>query len=133
MAIIKMQRPAFGFIVSEATMWRSRDEIEVSATETILPATLVQAAAVAGDPAVVWDGTADPIGILCQGVVVDEDGPAVAVRRVIIAREAEVFGGDLVLPDGVDFADVMAALAPLGIIVRLNQGRHIDIVAPATT
>lgn len=133
MAIIKMQRPAFGFIVSEAVMWRSRDEVEVAATDTILPATLVQAGATEADAAVTWDGTAEPLGILCQGVVVDEDGAAVAVRRTIIARDAEVFGGDLVLPEGIDFAEVTAALAPLGIIVRLNQGRHIDIVAPATT
>ena len=131
--IIKMQRPAFGFIVSESTMWRSRDEVEVSTDVSILPATLLQAGLTAADPAVVWDGTAAVIGILCQGVVVDEDGPAVTVRRTILAREAEVFGGDLVLPEASDFNDVIAALKPLGIVVRLNQGRHIDVVAPSAT
>ena len=127
--IIKSVRSMLNFLVSEANDWRSRDEVTFSAeglTEDVPVATLVQKGATADDPYVPWDGSGDADGILAQAVKAGEE-----VQRTIISRDAEVVGEDLALPDGVDVEEAAAALRGVGIIVRINKGRHIDVVDPA--
>lgn len=129
MAIIKSVRTMLNFLVSEANDWRSRDEVTFSAegeTEDVPVATLVAAGLTAADPFVPWDGTGAAAGILAQSVAAGE-----VVRRTIVSRDAEVCGEDLVLPVGVTMVQAQTALAGTRIIVRQNQGRHIDVVNPA--
>ena len=129
MAVIQSVSLSFGFIVSEANDWRSRDEREVSAdglTEPVAAATLLRAGATAADPLLPWNGAAPVVGILCQAL-----GEDTIERRTVLARDAEVVGTDLVLPGATTLAAAAAALLPLGIIVRINKGLHIDVQAPA--
>lgn len=131
MAIIKSVHTAFNFLVSEANDWRSRDQREVAAPagEDDLPvATIMAAGATADAPLVPWTGTGNAFGILCQAVPAGE-----TERRTIITRDAEVVGADLELPGSTTLAAATAALRPLGIIVRVNEGQFLDVVAPATT
>lgn len=136
MPVLKMNRPAFGFIVSESNDWRSRDEVLVSTDEDIRPASLLMAGATPADALVAWNGTADAVGILCQGVqqpAVDDPTAEAVIKRTLLSRQAEVVGADLVLPDGVELAAAIDALLPLGIIVRTNPGMYVDVVAPSAT
>ena len=126
MAIMKMEGgPKFGFLVSEANDWRSRDEVEVdnsAGTEPLLAGSLLAAGATATDPAVAWASGATT-GILAQTVPAGE-----TAKRTIISREAEVNGAMLVVPDGSTLAAATTALADLQIIVRTNKGLKIDPV-----
>lgn len=127
MAVIKSVRSKFDFIVSEANDWRSRDQVIVDGgADGILTGTLLVAGASDTDPAVAWAAGGTPIGILCQSVAAGEQE-----KRTVLARDAEVVGADLELPDAVDLKAVATALKPLGIIVRVNDGIYIDVVDPA--
>lgn len=109
-----------GFLLSEANDWRSRDQFEVDnegGTEDMLAGTLLKAGATAADPHVAWDGTGDVTGILAQTLAA-----GAADRRTVITRQAEVKYPDLKLPAGTDEQEAYAALLPLGIIVRWNEG-----------
>lgn len=122
MAIIKSVRTTAHWLVSEATLWRSRDQVMVAAPEdqnnpegVLMNGTILAAGATASDPHVPWTGTGAISGILFQSL-----GQGQTEKRTIIAREAEVVGEDiaLYLPSGTDLAEATAALAANQIIVR---------------
>lgn len=125
MAIIKSVRAMFHFILSEATDWRSRDEVSVHAVgdDDLQPGALLMAGTPATGPMVLHDGTAAAVtAVLCQGVAAGE-----TARRTVLSRDAEVVGEDIVIAMGDGPATqakvdaLKPLLAPLGIIVR-NSG-----------
>lgn len=126
MAILNMQKgAAFGFLLSEATLWRSREKVAVKAGATgpMLAGTLLAAGATADDPLVAWSGTGETAGILCQTV-----GANQTEFRTIVDGEAEVVGADLVLPEGVELEAATEALKALQVKVRVNEGLKISTV-----
>lgn len=130
----KISQTTFGFLVSEANDWRSRDEVEVAVTGTggneeyMLAGTILAAGATAADPVVAWTGSGDAIGILGQTTAVREDDEP--VRVTAITRDAEVKGADLVYPEAASADAVAATLRKLGIIVRVNKGLKIGASGP---
>ena len=132
MAILKMLVQNFGFLVSEANDWRSRDQVEVDADGEeggyLAPGSLLVAGTTAADPMVEWDGAATTVGgILATGVAL---APASVVRATAITRQAEVKGRDLLLNGekltDAQLATATTALRALGIIVRTNEGLYVD-------
>lgn len=132
MAILKMVVQNFGFLVSEANDWRSRDQVDIDADgaegEYMPSGTLLAAGATAADPLVEWDGIATTVsGILATGVNL---APAAVVRATAITRQAEVIGRELLLA-GEKLTDAQLAIATTalraqGIIVRVNEGIYVD-------
>lgn len=111
------------FLVSEANKTRSRDVATLAegqnlAAGTVLGRLTVGGAFVALNPGVEpADGSEIAAGILFDNV----DATDAATEAVIIARDAEVNGGELVWPTGISGGDQATAtgqLAALGIIVR---------------
>ena len=106
------------FIVRESNGTRSRGEqVFDSATDWASAAIVAgQVYAIVGGVAVAFDGDAtdgseDAVGILYEGVAIDED-----VNRAVAVRDAEVKLSALTYDGTV--AEVTAALLALGIIVR---------------
>lgn len=131
MPILKMIVQNFGFLVSEANDWRSRDQVEIDADGeqgTYLNAgSLLVAGATAADPMVEWDGVATTVGgILATNVSLDT---GLVARATAITRQAEVKGRDLLLNGepltDAQLATATSALRELGIIVRTNEGLFI--------
>ena len=121
MAILTEGPRKVQFMISEATGYRSRDEGTVT-----VPADGYEAGTVLGKitatgkfvrhDAGASDGSQVEAGILFVNLRDTGDTPA-----TIIARAAEVRGGDLIYAVGADAAQIAtsnAALAALGIIVR---------------
>jgi hypothetical protein len=120
MAILTENIHAFGFMVSEANGYKSRDSVTVAAgSATYLPGTLLGKITSSGNyvqyaPGAT-DGSQTVAGILCGTLV------ASTAKKTVISRDAEVNGGNLTYPAGSNAAAIAtanAALAVLGIIVR---------------
>lgn len=120
MAILVETIHTAGFIVSEAQgMYRSREQVTVAggAAPGLLPGTIL--GLVTGGNYVQYapgatDGSQTVAGILFEAVV----GTA---KRTIVARSAQVVGGNLTYPAGSNAAAIATAnagLKSLGIIVR---------------
>lgn len=127
MAILKSNKRAFGFLLSEANDYRSRDQIAVdftAVTDDLVPAgTLLTAGATATAPHVVWDGaTGDPSAILALTV----EGGMAHDKVTVISRDAVVIGAEL-FPETFD----TAKLEELGIVVRYNVGMTLAVQAPS--
>lgn len=121
MAILTETIHTAGFLVSEAQgMYRSREQVTVAggAAPGLLPGTILGKLTAGGNyvryaPGA-SDGSQTVSGILFEGVV----GTA---KRTIVARDAQVVGGNLTYSAGADagaIATANTALAALGIIVR---------------
>ena len=112
------------FLVSEAEMWRSRDEVEVTIPAGGSPSgSLLKAGTDPGDPLEVVTAVADtPVAILLFSQARDDESEAQDKKATVIARDAEVNGNALAVPSGVttaaDKATLGAKLASAGIVVR---------------
>ena len=112
------------FLVSEAEMWRSRDEVEVTIPAGGIPSgSLLKAGTTAADPLEVVTAVADtPVAILLFSQTRDDESEAQDKKATVIARDAEVNGNALAFPSGVttaaDKATLSAKLASAGIVVR---------------
>lgn len=113
-----IHRPDEGFLLSEATGFRSRDTVRLKAGREYEAGTVLEAE-VAGNPAIAtgfhvpFDGGVDAV-VLCRRT----DATDGAVDAAIIGSDAEVKPGDLVLAAGITIADATPALAANGIKVR---------------
>lgn len=109
------------FIVSEASGYRSRQEVTVTVPSGGLEAgTIVGKITATGKyvrhAAGASNGSETEAGILFAGFTETGD-----TNATIIARDAEVVGSDLTYEDGADAAQITAsndALAAIGLIVR---------------
>lgn len=112
------------FLVSEAEMWRARDEVEVTIPAAGLASgTLLKAGTDPDDPLVAVTAVADtPVAILLFSQMRDDAAVAQDKKATVIARDAEVNGNALAFPSGVttaaDKATLGAKLASAGIVVR---------------
>ncbi|BBK30302.1 bacteriophage lambda head decoration protein D [Stella humosa] len=124
MAVLTETRHAGGFMVSEANGFRSRETVTVLSGQ-VLQAGTVLGRITASGKYVAWeastsaeaDGSTTVRAILYGPV----DATAGDTKGVIVIRDAEVNGGELVYPAGTqpqEKAVAIAALLALGIIVR---------------
>ena len=110
----------FGFVISEANNFRSRETVVVDASGAALQSGTVLGIVTASGKYVRHDsdasnGSETEAGILAFAIGAEE------AERVIIARDAEVNGGELIYENGANAAAITAsntALASLNIIVR---------------
>lgn len=99
----------FGFIVSEANGYRSREEITVRSGQGKLKAGTVMT--LNAGTYIVWATGATNAAILCE----ECDATSAAVKRTIVARDAEVqramlyFGGTPTDPQKTEAYGVLAA------------------------
>ena len=116
--LIETRGAAF-FMVSEANGHRSREEGTLAAGQNLETGTLLGQVTASGeytqlDPAA-SDGSEVVAGILYDGTNATDGAEPIAV----VARDAEVYGSELVYPAGAVEADVNADMATgLNIIVR---------------
>lgn len=118
MTILTEGQHAGGFIISEASGTRSREEITVAAGQNLVAG---QVLAKVGDNYVAYDNDATTgntaVGILFAAV----DATAGAAKGVAIVRDAEVAEQELEWGDDNDTSDIAAGIADLralGIVLR---------------
>ena len=109
------------FIASEANGSRSRETITVLSGEVLYAGQVLGKVTASGKYAAFnqdgVDGTEAAAGVIYDNV----DATAGDIEAVIIARDAELNGNDLLWPSDIETAEQTAAeaeLAALGIIVR---------------
>lgn len=120
MTVLNETNHAGEFMVSEANGTRSRDAGVLASGEDLVAGTVVGKVAASGkfaqhDPSA-SDGSESASAILFAGV----DASTADAPCVVIARDAEVNGGEIVWPDGIaaqDKTDGIAFLATVGIKV----------------
>lgn len=126
MAILTEGTRKAEFLVSEASDWRSRDEVVVTvpANTTYASGTILGQVTASGKftrhAAGAANGSESEAGVLFEPLV-NATGSAIDYDVTNIARDAEVNGAELTYEDGADAAQVTTsntALAALGIIVR---------------
>lgn len=121
MAVLTEGKRAADFVVSEASGTRSRDVITIAQSAVLEPGTVLgkvtaTAKYVALDPAAAT-GAETAAALLRSGV----DATAADLSAVVILRDAEVNGAELVWPGVItpeQKAAAVADLAAIGIIVR---------------
>jgi hypothetical protein len=126
MATLTKRQATASFIVSEASGYRSRDDVTVTvpANTTYSAGTLLGKITASGKfvrhAAGAGDGSENEAGVLFE-TIVNATGSGVDSTAVNFARDAEVNGHELTYEDGADSAQIIAsdlALKALGIIVR---------------
>lgn len=121
--ILQMGPLAGSFIVSEAEMWRSRDETDVAIPAGgIKSGTLLKAGATAEDPLVPVTAVADDaIAVILNDTVRDDEAVEQSKKVTVMARDCELRGNGLVMPTGAtneQKINLGATLASTGIVVR---------------
>lgn len=123
MAILEMGPPVGSFLLTEANKWRSRDEVEVSIPVTgVKSGTLLKAGVAPEDPLVPVAAVADtPVAVALNDHFRDDPDVAQVKKIAVMARDCELRGNALVMPDGATDAQkvtLASKLAPAGIVVR---------------
>lgn len=114
---------AGSIIVSEATMWRSRDEVLVAIdADGVKSGTLLKAGATAADPLVPIAAVGDtPVAVMLNDHYRDDPAVAQAQKCTVLARDCELRGNGLIMPDGANNDQKIALgakLATAGVVVR---------------
>lgn len=121
--ILTMGPLAGSFILSEATMWRSRDEVFVDVPAGgVKSGTLLKAGATAEDPLTPVTAVADTaIAVLLFDKTRDDEAVEQTVKATVMARDCELNGRAMVWPEGATAAQkitMSGSLADAGIVVR---------------
>ncbi len=110
------------FILSEANGQRSRENITIGASQTIVPGQVLGVITASGQGVVLApgasDGSQNAAAIAIYGATT---GAGETARIAVIARQAEVNGNILTWPSGITAPQKTAAIAALktaGVIVR---------------
>ena len=121
---IQQMGPLAGsFVVSEAEMWRSRDETVVAIPAGGLKSgTLLKAGAGPTDPLVPVTGVADEaIAVNLNNHVRDDEAVAQSMKITVMARDCELAGRLLVMPTSATASQKITLgtkLAKTSIVVR---------------
>ena len=122
MAEVTEGKYAGEFIASEANGTRSRETVVIASGQTVVAAQVLGKVTANGKYAAfnqdAVDGTEAAAGITFDSY----DASAADVNGVVVLRDAEVNGNDLLWPADIEVAEQAAAeaqLATLGIIVRI--------------
>jgi hypothetical protein len=122
MTILAEPAASAGFIVSEANHTRSRAQITIKASQTLVPGAVLGALS-DGSGYIELDPDAATGAEVAAAVLFDHavTGVGVTLQATALVRDAEVIDGLLVFSAGVDSTErgvAVGELAAIGIIVR---------------
>lgn len=122
MAEVTEGKYAGEFIASEANGTRSRESVIIASGQNVVAAQVLGKVTASGKYAAFDQDGADGTEV-AAGIAFDSyDASSADVNGVVLLRDAEVNGNDLLWPADIDVAEQTAAeaeLAAVGIIVRI--------------